>query len=69
MKMIDRQRKEDIKSRIQLLSDELTPLLARAESLRQRIYALQLDLAEVLDGRFQRREFQTKKFEEVREVR
>ena len=67
--MSNEQRKADIKGRIFQLTTELEPILARAESLRQRIAALQLDLSEVLDSKFQRREFQTKKFQEVRELR
>jgi uncharacterized protein YlxW (UPF0749 family) len=67
--MIDEQRKADLRNRIRQLNQELTPLLAQVKQLQARISGLELDLAEVLDERFQRREFQTKKFEEVRELR
>jgi hypothetical protein len=54
--MSNEQRKADIKARISQLTTELEPILAKAESLRHRIAALQLDLSEVLDNRFQRKE-------------
>ena len=67
--MSNEQRKEDIKSRIKILSEELSGLLPRVKSLQDRIYGLELDLRDVMDSKFQRREFQTKRFEEVRELR
>jgi hypothetical protein len=57
--MIDEQGKEDIKGRILLLRDELTPLQARVKNLQERISHLELDLAEVLDDRFQRKEYRS----------
>jgi chromosome segregation ATPase len=67
--MSNEQRREDIRGRIKTLSAELEPLLARVKNIQERISHLELDLREVLDDRFQRREFQTKRFEEVRELR
>jgi len=52
--VIDEQRKTDIKSRISQLNEELTPLLARVKQLQERIYHLELDLSEVMDGKFKR---------------
>ena len=50
--MIDEQRKTDIKSRISQLNQELTPLLATVKQLQERIYNLELDLSEVMAGKF-----------------
>ncbi len=62
-------RKTDLKNRIAALNAELTPILATAKNLQERISHLEADLAEVMDEKFKRREYQTKKFQEVREVR
>ena len=63
------ERKSDLKNRIAALNAELTPALAKVHNLQERIAHLESDLAEVMDEKFKRREFQTKKFEEVRELR
>ena len=63
------ERQSDLRSRITALNAELVPVLAKAKNLQERIAHLESDLAEVMDERFTRREFQTKKFEEVRELR
>jgi hypothetical protein len=48
------QRKSDLKNRISVLSQELTPLLAKVENLRERISHLESDLADVLDEQHKR---------------
>jgi chromosome segregation ATPase len=54
--MID-QRKADIKQRITTLTEELTPLLARVKNLQERISHLELDLRDVMDSKYQRKEY------------
>jgi predicted nucleic acid-binding Zn-ribbon protein len=44
------QRKADIKSRIAALSEELQPLLARVESLKERIQFLESELRDILEA-------------------
>jgi chromosome segregation ATPase len=63
------ERKSDLKNRIAALNAELTPVLATAKNLQERIAHLESDLGELMDEKFRRREFQTKTFEEVRELR
>jgi hypothetical protein len=55
--MIDEQKKADIRSRIAALNAELTPILAKVKQLQARISGLELDLSEVLDAKFQRKEY------------
>jgi chromosome segregation ATPase len=63
------ERKSDLRDRIAALNAELTPVLAKATNLQERISNLESDLSELMDEKFRRREFQTKTFEEVRELR
>ena len=42
-------RKADIKNRIAVLSEELQPLLARVDNLKERISFLESDLRDILD--------------------
>jgi uncharacterized coiled-coil DUF342 family protein len=51
------QRKEDLKSRIKALNEELMPLLARVQELRDRIGILEDDRKDVLEKLSQRKEY------------
>jgi len=51
------QRKEDLKSRIKTLNEELMPLLARVKQLRDRIGILEDDRRDVLDKQNSRKEY------------
>jgi hypothetical protein len=68
-KKLNEQRKHDLKSRIRQLNQELTVHLTAVDSLRERIGVLETDLQYLLEEQFHPRQFQTKKFEEIRESR
>jgi chromosome segregation ATPase len=51
------QRKQDLKSKIQQLNQELMPLLARVQELRDRIGILEDDRKDVLEKLSQRKEY------------
>jgi len=51
------QRNEDLKSRIKALNEELMPLLARVQELRERIAVLEDDRRDVLDKQNSRKEY------------
>jgi predicted nuclease with TOPRIM domain len=65
----DNERKKDLKYRISALNQELTPLLAKVENLRERISHLESDLADVLDEQHIRTQYQKSRSQDVREVR
>jgi len=51
------QRNEDLKSRIKALNEELMPLLARVQQLRDRIAVLEDDRSNVLEEQNRRKEY------------
>lgn len=51
------QRKEDLRSRIKALNEELMPLLARVQQLRERIAVLEDDRSAVLEEQNRRKEY------------
>ena len=55
MSDVNEVRRNDIKNRISALREELNPLLTKVKSLQERISHLELDLAQLLDERFDRK--------------
>jgi cell division protein FtsB len=51
------QRKENLTSRIKVLNEELMPLLARVQQLRDRIAVLEDDRSDVLEEQNRRKEY------------
>ncbi len=56
-KEVQDQRNEDLKSRIKALNEELMPLLARVQQLRDRIAVLEDDRSNVLEEQNRRKEY------------